>query len=125
VAGSDVAGIKSKAEKVGDEYILNGQKMWITNGGVANWYFVLARTAADPKTPASKAFTGFIVEADWPGVTKGRKEINMGQRASDTRGITFDNVRVPKAVRLYFIRGCRCTLIDARTLLIFEECARC
>lgn len=47
--------------------------MWITNGGVANWYFVLARTNADPKCPAGKAFTGFIVERDTPGVTPGRK----------------------------------------------------
>jgi len=96
VAGSDVAGIKTKAEKKGDEWILNGQKMWITGGGVANWYFVLARTNPDPKAPASKAFTGFIVERDWPGVTPGRKEMNMGQRASDTRGITFEDVRIPK-----------------------------
>ncbi|GAB0089836.1 Probable medium-chain specific acyl-CoA dehydrogenase, mitochondrial [Sergentomyia squamirostris] len=95
-AGSDVSGVKTRAEKKGDEYILNGQKMWITNGGVANWYFVLARTNPDPKAPASKAFTGFIVERDWPGVIPGRKEINMGQRASDTRGITFEDVRVPK-----------------------------
>ncbi|RMZ93340.1 medium-chain specific acyl- mitochondrial [Brachionus plicatilis] len=96
VAGSDVAGIKTRAEKKGDEYILNGQKMWITNGGYANWYFVLARTNSDPKCPASKAFTGFIVEADTEGVIKGRKEWNMGQRASDTRGITFEDVKVPK-----------------------------
>lgn len=95
-AGSDVNGIKTRAVKKGDEYILNGQKMWITNGGVANWYFVLARTAEDPKAPASKAFTGFIVEREWAGVTPGRKEINMGQRASDTRGITFEDVRIPK-----------------------------
>jgi len=95
-AGSDVAGIRTKAEKKGDEYIINGQKMWITNGGVANWYFVLARTNPDPKCPASKAFTGFIVERDTPGLTPGRKEQNMGQRASDTRGITFEDVRVPK-----------------------------
>ncbi|XP_045458365.1 probable medium-chain specific acyl-CoA dehydrogenase, mitochondrial isoform X2 [Melitaea cinxia] len=95
-AGSDVAGIKTRAEKKGDEWILNGQKMWITNGGVANWYFVLARTNPDPKCPASKAFTGFIVEREWAGVTPGRKEINMGQRASDTRGITFEDVRIPK-----------------------------
>lgn len=95
-AGSDVAGIKTRAEKKGDEYVITGQKMWITNGGVANWYFVLARTNPDPKVPASKAFTGFIVEADTPGVVKGRKEWNMGQRASDTRGITFEEVRVPK-----------------------------
>lgn len=95
-AGSDVAGVKTRAEKKGDEWILNGQKMWITNGGVANWYFVLARTNPDPKCPASKAFTGFIVEREWAGVTPGRKEINMGQRASDTRGITFEDVRIPK-----------------------------
>ncbi|CAO1325434.1 unnamed protein product [Diamesa hyperborea] len=95
-AGSDVNGIKTRAVKKGDEYILNGQKMWITNGGVANWYFVLARTNEDPKAPASKAFTGFIVEREWAGVIPGRKEQNMGQRASDTRGITFEDVRIPK-----------------------------
>lgn len=94
-AGSDVAGVKTKAEKKGDKWIINGQKMWITNGGVANFYFVLARTNPDPKCPTSKAFTGFIVDADTPGVTPGRKEINMGQRASDTRGITFEDVEVP------------------------------
>ncbi len=70
--------------------------MWITNGGVANFYFVLARTNPDPKCPASKAFTGFIVDADTPGVTPGRKEKNMGQRCSDTRGITFEDVVVPE-----------------------------
>lgn len=100
-AGSDVNGIKTKAERKGDEYILNGQKMWITNGGVANWYFVLARTNPDPKAPASKAFSGFIVERDFPGVMPGRKEINMGQRASDTRGITFEDVRIPKENLLF------------------------
>ncbi|XP_055441426.1 medium-chain specific acyl-CoA dehydrogenase, mitochondrial isoform X4 [Bubalus kerabau] len=96
VAGSDVAGIKTKAEKKGDEYIINGQKMWITNGGKANWYFLLARSDLDPKAPTSKAFTGFIVEADSPGIQIGRKELNMGQRCSDTRGIVFEDVRVPK-----------------------------
>lgn len=95
-AGSDVNGVKTKAEKKGDEYILNGQKMWITGGGYANWYFVLARTDSDPKAPANRAFTGFIVDGDSPGIIRGRKEINMGQRASDTRGITFQDVRVPK-----------------------------
>ncbi|XP_021936927.1 probable medium-chain specific acyl-CoA dehydrogenase, mitochondrial isoform X2 [Zootermopsis nevadensis] len=95
-AGSDVNGVKTRAEKKGDEYIINGQKMWITNGGVASWYFVLARTNPDPKCPAGKAFTGFIVDRDTPGLTPGRKEINMGQRCSDTRGITFEDVRVPK-----------------------------
>jgi len=95
-AGSDVASIKTKAEKKGDSYVLNGQKMWITNGGHANWYFVLARTNPDPKCPPHKALSGFIVDRDTPGLTPGRKEINMGQRASDTRGITFEDVVVPK-----------------------------
>jgi len=95
-AGSDVASIKTKAVKKGDEFVINGQKMWITNGGVADFYFVLARTNPDPKCPASKAFTGFIVDRDTPGVTPGRKELNMGQRCSDTRGITFEDVVVPK-----------------------------
>lgn len=95
-AGSDVAHITTRAEKKGDDYVLNGQKMWITNGGHANWYFVLARTNPDPKCPASKALTGFIVDRDSVGLTPGRKEINLGQRASDTRGITFEDVVVPK-----------------------------
>ncbi|NP_001087662.1 acyl-CoA dehydrogenase medium chain S homeolog [Xenopus laevis] len=94
-AGSDVAGLKTRAEKKGNEYIINGQKMWITNGGKANWYFLLARTNPDPKVSAGKAFTGFIVDANSPGIQIGRKEMNMGQRCSDTRGIVFEDVRVP------------------------------
>lgn len=95
IAGSDVAGTKTRAEKKGDEYIVNGEKMWITNGGVANWFFVLARTDPNPKASAGSAFTGFVVNADTPGITLGRKEWNMGQHASDTRGITFEDVRIP------------------------------
>ncbi|KAI2802188.1 hypothetical protein RDWZM_010368 [Blomia tropicalis] len=95
--GSDVAGVKTRAERTPDgDYILNGNKMWITNAGYANWFFVLARTNPDPKAKTSEAFTGFIVERDTPGVIIGRKEWNMGQRASDTRGITFENALVPK-----------------------------
>jgi len=94
--GSDIAGIKTKAEKKGKEWIINGTKMWITNGGVANWYFVLARTNPDPRASVNKAFTGFIVERNSEGLTPGRREINMGQKASDTRMITFEDVRVPE-----------------------------
>jgi len=72
-AGSDVAGVRTKAVRKGDEYVLNGQKMWITNGGVAHWYFVLARTAEDSSCPPHKALSGFIVDADSPGVIKGKK----------------------------------------------------
>ncbi|GBC04227.1 hypothetical protein RclHR1_05580012 [Rhizophagus clarus] len=93
-AGSDVAGIKTKAEKKGDKWVINGQKMWITNGGKANWYFVLARS--DPTAKTGSAFTGFIVDANTPGIVLGKKEINLGQRASDTRGVTFEEVVVPQ-----------------------------
>ncbi|KAF0693309.1 Aste57867_15713 [Aphanomyces stellatus] len=93
-AGSDVAGAKTTAVKKGNSWVINGSKMWITNGGVADWYFVLAKT--DAGASAGSAFTGFIVDANTPGITKGRKEINMGQRCSDTRGITFEDVVVPE-----------------------------
>lgn len=93
-AGSDVANIATKAEKQGDHFVLNGNKMWITNAGKANWFFVLAKT--DPSAKAAKSMTGFVVEADWPGVTVSRKEVNMGQRCSDTRMVSFENVVVPQ-----------------------------
>ena len=76
--------------------MINGQKMWITNGGKASFYFVLARTNSDPGCSAGKAFTGFIVDANSPGLIPGRKEINMGQKASSVRGISFEDVVVPK-----------------------------
>ncbi|MBY0471205.1 acyl-CoA dehydrogenase family protein [bacterium] len=96
-AGSDVAGIRTQAKKVGSDYVINGSKMWITNASVANWYFVLAYT--DP-TQKHKGMSGFVVPADTPGILVGKKEKNMGQRASDTRGITFENVKVPEKYRL-------------------------
>ncbi|CAG2116728.1 unnamed protein product, partial [Medioppia subpectinata] len=96
-AGSDVNGVRTKGEKNKDgDWVINGQKMWITNAGHANWMFVLARTNPDPKAKASEAFTGFIVDGDTPGVIIGRKEWNLGQRCSDTRGITFENAVIPK-----------------------------
>lgn len=91
-AGSDVASIRTSAKKVGSDYVLNGEKMWITNASVADWYFVLAVT--DPAAK-HKGLTGFVVDAKTPGITVGKKEKNLGQRASDTRGITFEDVKVP------------------------------
>lgn len=91
-AGSDVQGIRTTAKKVGDEYIINGSKMWITNASVANWFFVLAYT---DKEAGVRGMSAFLVEANSPGITVGKKEMNMGQRCSDTRGITFENVKVP------------------------------
>jgi acyl-CoA dehydrogenase len=91
-AGSDVAGIGTTATKKGDKYVLNGQKMWITGAGYANWFFVLAKTDKDA---GHKGMSGFIVPADLPGLEIGKKENNMGQRCSDTRGITFEDVEIP------------------------------
>lgn len=92
-AGSDVQALKTTAVKKGDKWVINGSKMWITNAGVADWYFVVAVT--DPTKLARGGMTGFVVERNSPGITVGRKEQNMGQRASDTRGITFEEVEVP------------------------------
>jgi acyl-CoA dehydrogenase len=92
-AGSDVQGMRTTAVKQGDKYILNGSKMWITNAGVADWYFVVALT--DPEKKARGGMTAFIVERKWDGVSVGKKEMNMGQRCSDTRGITFEDVEIP------------------------------
>ncbi len=96
-AGSDVAGIKTSAKKVGDEYIINGQKMWITNAAQAKWFFLLAYT--DPEA-RYKGMTGFVVPADTEGVTVGKHEEKLGQRASDTRGVSFEDVKVTAANRL-------------------------
>jgi acyl-CoA dehydrogenase len=91
-AGSDVARVKTTATKVGSDYVLNGVKWWITSGSVASWYFVLARTG--------DALTGFVVPADSPGIVRGPKEINLGQHASNTVRLTFEDVKVGGANRL-------------------------
>lgn len=91
-AGSDVAGLRTTAVKKGDHYVLNGTKQWITNAAKADWYFVLAYT--DPAA-GHRGMTGFAVHRDTPGIQVGRKEKNMGQRASDTRQVVFEDVAVP------------------------------
>lgn len=91
--GSDVAGIRCTAAADGEDYIINGTKYWITNGGVADYLSVFA--TIDPKS-RHKGICAFIVEAAWPGVTIGRAIPKMGQRCSNTVGINFKNVRVPR-----------------------------
>jgi acyl-CoA dehydrogenase len=92
-AGSDVAGLSTKVEKKGDDYVINGQKRWITNGGVASWYTVLATF---DKSARHKGIACFVVDADTPGVKPGRKEDKMGQRASNTTDVIFEDVVVSK-----------------------------
>ncbi|NQY78930.1 MAG: acyl-CoA dehydrogenase family protein [Candidatus Caenarcaniphilales bacterium] len=91
-AGSDVAGIQTTAKKVGDEYIINGNKQWITGAKFAKWFFVLAVTDASQGT---KGLSAFIVPADLEGVTVNKKEDMMGQRASSTHAVTFKDVKIP------------------------------
>ena len=91
-AGSDVSGMKTRAVKQGDKYILNGSKCFITNGTYADWFTVYAKT--DPDS-GHRGISAFVVDADSPGVTVDKKEDKMGQRASNTATISFNDVEVP------------------------------
>lgn len=92
-AGSDAGNIQTSAKKSGDHYILNGTKQWITNGGEAEIYTVVAMT---DKTKGARGASTFIVEKDTPGFTFGKKEKKLGIRASATRELVFTDCRVPK-----------------------------
>jgi acyl-CoA dehydrogenase len=96
-AGSDVAGIKTKARKEGDHYVLDGSKTFITGATVANFYTVFAYT--DPNV-RYKGMSRFIVERDWEGVSVGKPFDKLGQHASDTAEVIFDGVKVPETHRL-------------------------
>ncbi len=93
-AGSDVAGMRTRVTRHGDDYVVNGQKRWITNGGVANFYTVFA--TFDPAMK-HKGIACFVVDAATPGVKAGRKENKMGQRASNTTDVIFEDVKLPKS----------------------------
>ncbi|MFH0991836.1 MAG: acyl-CoA dehydrogenase family protein [bacterium] len=87
-AGSDSFNLKTHAHLDGNEWVINGEKLWITNGGFADVISVFART--------ERGITGFVVETNTPGFSAGPKEKKMGQRGSITNALTFDNVRIPK-----------------------------
>ena len=91
--GSDAGGIKTTIKEDGDHYIINGQKMWITNGGYADQYVVYG--TIDPNLK-HKGISCVVVPKGTEGIQVGKKEDKMGHRSSDTRSITFENVRVPK-----------------------------
>ncbi len=86
-AGSDTFNLTTKARKVKDKWIINGSKVWITNAGIADVFSVFART--------EKGITGFVVDADSPGIFVGPKEKKLGIKGSVTNSISFDNVQVP------------------------------
>lgn len=93
-AGSNVAGIRTTARKQGDYYVINGSKTFITNATNANFYTVFAYTDQAAK---HKGISCFIVERDWEGVSVGQPFDKMGQHASDTAEVIFDNVKVPES----------------------------
>ncbi|WP_249869350.1 acyl-CoA dehydrogenase [Oceanobacillus saliphilus] len=92
-AGSDVVSMKTTAKDDGEHYILNGNKVWITNGGVADIYIVFAKTDADAK---HKGISAFIVEKGTEGFAFGKKEKKLGIRSSPTTELIFENCRIPK-----------------------------
>ncbi len=92
-AGSDAAGIQTTAKLDGNEYVLNGTKQWITNGGEAEIYTIIAMT---DKNRGARGASAFIVEKGTPGFTFGKKEEKMGIRASSTRELVFEGCRIPK-----------------------------
>ena len=96
-AGSDVSGIQTTAVRRGDEYVINGSKMFITNAGHASWLVVFAST---DKSKGRRGLSAFIVPADADGVTIEKHLDKMGQRATDTSAVAFQDVKVPAANRL-------------------------
>jgi isovaleryl-CoA dehydrogenase len=91
-AGSDVVSMKLRADKKGDKYILNGNKMWITNGPDANVYIIYAKTDT---SAGSKGITAFIVERDYPGFSRHQKLDKLGMRGSNTCELVFEDCEVP------------------------------
>jgi acyl-CoA dehydrogenase len=91
-AGSDAAGIQCKAEKRGDDWVLNGTKLFITNASFANWFIVFA--TVDP-SQRHRGIMAFVVDRETPGLSIGKKEDKMGQRASDTATVILEDAVVP------------------------------
>lgn len=96
-AGSDATSQSTTAEDKGDHYLLNGTKNWITNGGNATYYVVIAQTDPEKK---HKGINAFIVEKGWEGFQVGKKEDKLGIRGSDTHSLMFTDVKVPKENRI-------------------------
>lgn len=96
-AGSDATSQQTIAEDKGDHYLLNGTKNWITNGGTASVYLVMAQT---DRSKGSRGINTLIVEKNWPGVVVAAKENKLGIRGSDTHTVMFTDVKVPKENRI-------------------------
>lgn len=95
-AGSDVAAIQTKYRQEGDQFILNGQKRWISNGGVAEYYTVIARREGnDTSSPRHLGLSCFVLPRETKGVSVGKKEKKLGQRASNTTDVLFEDVKLP------------------------------
>ena len=101
-AGSDVVSMRLRADKQGDRYVLNGNKMWITNGPDADVYVIYAKTEPDA---GSRGITAFIVERDFPGFSRAQKLDKLGMRGSNTCELVFENCEVPEENVLGRVNG--------------------
>lgn len=90
-AGSDVSSIATTAVREGDEYVINGTKLFVSNGSIADSYIVFAST---DRSRGSKGISAFIVEGDRPGISRGKREKKLGVHCGDTCAVTFENVRI-------------------------------
>ncbi|WP_240138621.1 acyl-CoA dehydrogenase family protein [Streptomyces sp. MUM 178J] len=95
-SGSDAASLRTKAVRDGDDWVVNGTKAWITHGGVADFYTVMARTGQE----GARGITAFLVPGDAPGLSAGAPEKKMGMKGSPTAVVNFDGVRIPDTRRI-------------------------
>lgn len=96
-SGSDASAMTTTARRDGEAWVLDGEKAWITNAGVAKWYVALAKT--DPQA-GKRGITAFVVSSEWPGLIVGASEDKLGLKASKTAAVRFEQLRVPGAYRL-------------------------
>jgi alkylation response protein AidB-like acyl-CoA dehydrogenase len=115
-AGSDVAGIRTTAVRRGDKYVINGSKVFITNGGHADWYTVFAKTSSDVTDRTHDSVTAFIVERWWDGVSVGSVDRKMGVRGVDTGELLLEDVHVPAENVIGEVGGFRLAMLGLNSM---------
>ena len=115
-AGSDVMGMRTKAVRDGDDWVLNGTKCWISGVAQADWYTVFAKTSDDVTARNHDAITAFIVEREWDGVEVGALDRKMGVRGVDTGELLLDGVRVPSENVIGEVGGFRLAMLGLNSM---------
>src|SRR5689334_17329484 len=115
-AGSDVMGMRTRAVRNGDGWVLNGTKCWMSGVAQADWYCVFAKTSADPGDRAHDSVSCFVVERAWEGVEVGSLDRKMGVRGVDTGELLLRDVRVPDANVVGEIGGFRLAMLGLNSM---------